>query len=390
MHRKRSPSSQLEIRASGVQFLAAFTSLLGAFCVGATLSWTSPAISSMQNERVVESEMSLILKNSNASEAETMFLSSDSTELISWMISIVCIGALVGSFVTGSACEWLGHRHFLSLSGLLCAIGWLCVSLAINTAMVLVGRFITGFAIGCLSSSVNVYVVEICTMKCRGFLGCSFQGFITLGTLFISVCGMFVDWRLLSQLCIVPALLLSVLILFFPESPFWLVKKGREEEAMRSLRRLRANEDCTMELNLIVEQIRHAHQPAGDSESLDEEAMATCDSVDSLRSGGGGTNRIIVDSIVNISKAIDRFNSDRSDVRSSSESEDEDRESPSPSSFVRHLNQAHVWKPLLFGLIVMSYQQLSGVHALFASLQEVLDSAQFDLLNEHQAAIVGV
>ena len=365
-----------------MQFLAAFTALLGAFCMGLTLTWTSPAISSMQNEQVVDSEMSLISKYSNANahnETTTRFLDKDNTELISWIISIINIGGLVGSFFAGNICEWLGHRVFLCLSGLLCALGWLCVSLAINTNMVLVGRFVTGLAIGCLSSSVNVYIVEISTMKYRGFLGCNFQVFIVLGILSISVAGVFVEWRLLSQLCIIPAVLLSILIFFFPESPFWLVKKGREEEALQSLKRLRTNEDCEMELNLIIEQVHHANRPT-DSESLNEEAVST---EGSLRSGESAPNRYIVDSV------IDDRNAEETRSVDSAEKSENEVIPISKSSFLKDIKRAHVWKPLLFGLIIMVFQQLSGSNSLLGQLQDILNSSKINKLNEQQAAIIG-
>ena len=142
----------------------------------------------------------------------------------------------MGSFFAGKICDLIGHRYFIFSSSLLNLIGWLCISYAIDPRMVLIGRFITGVADGFLSSAIPVYVIEIATMKCRGFLGCSFQGFITLGTLFISVCGMFVEWRLLALLCTVPAAILSVTILIFPESPYWLIKKNRHEDAMNALK----------------------------------------------------------------------------------------------------------------------------------------------------------
>ena len=383
---ERGQSDQQESKASWTLFLAAFTALLGGLSMGTVLSWTSPAISSMQKEPVVASEISLIMSGSSPIQSDpNFFLGKDSTELISWIISIINIGGLIGSFIAGNICDWMGHRWFLFFSGLLSAGGWLFISLAINTNMVLVGRFITGFAIGCLSSSVNVYISEISTMKHRGWLGCCFSVFIVFGILGDSVAGLFVNWRMLSELCVIPPMLLSILILFFPESPHWLVKKDREHDALKSLKRLRANEDCTTELNLIVEQIRNARQATGDEDSLDTIIKSGVDSEGSLRSGGGGSNRIIVDSLVDMNRTNDNLSED-SAIKTE---EDALKPEESKSSFLKDLKLPHVWKPLLFGLIIMAIQQLSGSNSLFGQLQDILDSSKIKQINQQQAAIIG-
>lgn len=135
--------SQIESRASCLQFLAAFTALLGAFCMGTVLSYTSPAILSMQNETVfVNSEINI------TNQTETKFLDQSNTQLISWIISIICLGGLVGSFFAGLICDLIGHRYFICISSLLCAIGWLLVAFATNAIMVIIGRFVTGIAVG--------------------------------------------------------------------------------------------------------------------------------------------------------------------------------------------------------------------------------------------------
>ena len=108
-----------------------------------------------------------------------------------------------------------------------------------------------------------------------------------------------------------------------------------------------------------------------------------------LRTGGGSV-KIINESIVNINKIIDNFSADGTD---SSEREQTNKSANgrtnASSSFFRDLRLPHIYKPLMFGLIIMFYQQMSGANGLFGSLQLILNSAKLNQLNEQQAAFLG-
>lgn len=149
---------------------------------------------------------------------------------------------------------------------------------------------------------------------------------ITLGILFTSTCGAWMEWRFLAFLCALPTLLMAVLIVLMPESPQWLLRQGRTNEARQSLSSLRArHSDITGELQLLME-----HQQS-----------VSCDSA-----------------------AV-----------------------PASSSFLRDLKYPVVWKPLVLGVLLMSFQQLSGANGLIGCLESVIRQTG-DSLDARVAAIL--
>ena len=117
---------------------------------------------------------------------------------------------------------------------------------AVDYAMLVVARFIGGVGIGMLSMVAPLYISEISPPEIRGALlvleelsivsGIVIAFWITYGTQYIM--GEW-SWRLPFLLQMVPGLVLGVGILFLPFSPRWLVSKGRDFEAGRSLSKLR-------------------------------------------------------------------------------------------------------------------------------------------------------
>lgn len=96
-----SSKNHLMNNASYLQYLSAFTALLGGLCMGSVLSYTSPAIPSMINE----SNSTL---NTTNDEHNHFYLDDKDSQLISWIISTISIGGLVGSIFAGTICELIG------------------------------------------------------------------------------------------------------------------------------------------------------------------------------------------------------------------------------------------------------------------------------------------
>lgn len=145
-------------------------------------------------------------------------------------------------------------------------LGFGCIWLAPNFAMIIIGRLLAGLSCGLISGTAPTYVVEISTESIRGMLGAGFQvrhdyrlsllrlqeliGLIfqlcvTIGILFSFVFGAIISWKWLSFICIFPALAMSVLMLLMPETPIWLMTKAKGDhstgsEAEKALKKLRA------------------------------------------------------------------------------------------------------------------------------------------------------
>ncbi|KIY44039.1 MFS general substrate transporter, partial [Fistulina hepatica ATCC 64428] len=114
-----------------------------------------------------------------------------------------------------------------------------------NLACLLIGRIVSGFAIGILSMTVPLYNTEISPPKVRGFMVGLTQQLIGIGIIVANWVGygcQFINsdaqWRLPLSLQLVPAFLLLIGIQFFPHSPRWLLECGRDDEAHQVVLRL--------------------------------------------------------------------------------------------------------------------------------------------------------
>uniref|UniRef100_A0A6E8W0L2 MFS domain-containing protein n=1 Tax=Anopheles coluzzii TaxID=1518534 RepID=A0A6E8W0L2_ANOCL len=155
----------------------------------------------------------------------------------SWIASIIVIMVPIGSLVAGVMMEFLGRLNTIKLAAVPCVAGWVAIALANNFTWIMVGRVLTGFACALGTSPAIVYITEVARPDMRGSLISSGPTLASLGMVIAYAKGAFMDWRLVSWICIIYTIVPVLLIqLFVPESPVWLVSKGRIEDAARSLR----------------------------------------------------------------------------------------------------------------------------------------------------------
>uniref|UniRef100_A0A915PWW8 Major facilitator superfamily (MFS) profile domain-containing protein n=1 Tax=Setaria digitata TaxID=48799 RepID=A0A915PWW8_9BILA len=149
--------------------------------------------------------------------------------------------ATVASLLAAPISDQFGRKKVI-LSAIICdAIGALLCSLSINKKMLIIGRLIIGFALGFGSSVVPVYISEISSPDCRGFLLTSFQMFITFGFASANIVAgglwyiepVFIGWRLMLSFTVGPALIQCVIFSFMPESPRWLCANDQHDEGIR-------------------------------------------------------------------------------------------------------------------------------------------------------------
>jgi MFS transporter, SP family, galactose:H+ symporter len=172
----------------------------------------------------------------------------------SMVVGAVLFGAMFGPFISGFLTDKLGRKKINIIASLVFVVGSILAAIAPDTNSLIAGRLLLGLAIGIVAATVPLYLAELSPKDKRGRMVTFFQLAITLGILLSYVVGyIFGDaenaWRLMFWAGFVPAIILFVGMLLVPESPRWLLTKGRNEEALKVLNQLRTSDEAVAEYN---------------------------------------------------------------------------------------------------------------------------------------------
>jgi len=118
--------------------------------------------------------------------------------------------------------------------------------------MLIGARIINGFACGVANAIVPMYLSEISPQKSRGLFASLYQLSFTIGILTAYLVGFMFSssgsWRTMFLMGAVPAVILILLYKFLPESPRWLMLKGREEEAVKIFSKIEKSEEIEKQI----------------------------------------------------------------------------------------------------------------------------------------------
>lgn len=194
---------------------------------------------------------------------------SASAATLGLTVSSALLGAAIGAVLAGKLADQFGRLKVMWVAAALFVISAIGATVANALALLAIFRVIGGVGIGTASVIAPAYIAEIAPARLRGRLGSMQQLAIVLGIfvalladyLFATAAGgeqkVFAlgmgAWRWMFLAMTVPALLYGGLALTIPESPRYLVARGREQEAAQVLRRVLGNID----LGEKIEQIRH-------------------------------------------------------------------------------------------------------------------------------------
>ncbi|XP_050730453.1 solute carrier family 2, facilitated glucose transporter member 6-like [Eriocheir sinensis] len=171
-------------------------------------------------------------------------------------VSIVNAGVMVGSLVTGQLLAPLGGRVVIIIGLPLGVIAWIGLVFSYQLWVLMLCRLLMGFTFALVKPSTVMYIVEVADERIRGRLvgvlciarEIGFSSSYFMGSLKLT-------WRQLSLLygCfLIPPI---IALFFIPDSPRWLVARGRVTEACKSLKFFRGcHYDVEVELEGIVSQ----------------------------------------------------------------------------------------------------------------------------------------
>lgn len=186
------------------------------------------------------------------------------TTVWSVAVSIFSVGGMIGSLCVGALVNKLGRRKSMLLSNILAVIGGGLMGLSnmcTSHEMMILGRLVIGVFCGLCTGLTPMYVGEIAPTALRGAFGTLHQLGVVIGILVAQIFGLEsllgsqALWPLLLALTTLPAVLQSVLLIFCPESPrYLLINLNKEEEARQVLTRLRGHSDVEDDIREMKEE----------------------------------------------------------------------------------------------------------------------------------------
>lgn len=181
---------------------------------------------------------------------------ADGSFLRGFYVSAAILGSILGALCGGTVSERIGRRKSMMFAAVLFLVSSVWCAVCSGFTELIVARIFGGFGIGLASVVCPCYISELAVAKYRGTLVALYQFAITFGILVAygvnylleihadktiadpSLWQIVMDtevWRGMLGMCALPALVFVVILCIVPESPRWLVVRGREKAAAKVL-----------------------------------------------------------------------------------------------------------------------------------------------------------
>jgi major inositol transporter-like SP family MFS transporter len=184
------------------------------------------------------------------------------------VISSLIFAAAVGALIGGPLSDAWGRRKTIILLAVLFFVGTLFVVFSPGFGVLVVGRILLGLAVGGASTVVPVYLAELAPYEIRGSITGRNELAIVIGQLAAFVVNAIIGtvwghidgvWRIMFAVCALPAIALFFGMLRMPESPRWLVEKGRDDEALVVLKTVRSEDRAIAEWEQVERVVEEEH-----------------------------------------------------------------------------------------------------------------------------------
>jgi SP family arabinose:H+ symporter-like MFS transporter len=192
---------------------------------------------------------------------------------IGWAAGCALVGCLLGSAAAGSVADKFGLKISLNSCALCFALSSIIVWISPTFGVYIGGRILGGIGIGAASIVAPMYIAEIAPRAVRGRLVVLYQLGIVIGILSAVFVNLLIErsggevwnvtygWRRMFLAGIIPALLFAVTILLADESPRWLMKVGREQQAQKVLAAINGPQTAISQVASIRQSLNQ--EPAG-------------------------------------------------------------------------------------------------------------------------------
>jgi MFS transporter, SP family, solute carrier family 2 (myo-inositol transporter), member 13 len=190
---------------------------------------------------------------------------------LSIIVAAVLLGSVISTLFAGLIADWIGRKPLMMLSGAIFVLSIPVIALSHGYAPLFLGRLLQGVSGGLVGIVVPLYLAECLSAQDRGKGTGAFQWLLTLGIFLAAVIGIYYSyrvaglassssattlleikdqaWRRIFWMSMPPGILFLAGSLFVAESPRWLFKRGRKEQALQALLRSRSSEQAALELH---------------------------------------------------------------------------------------------------------------------------------------------
>ena len=185
---------------------------------------------------------------------------------LGWTVSSLLFGCIAGVFLAGKAGDHYGRKKVLMAAALLFFISAVGSASSHSLSFFLFSRILGGIAVGVASILSPMYIAELAPAKYRGTLVSLNQLAIVIGILVAFFSNyLLVDtgennWRWMLLVMAAPAILLFFSLFLVPESPRWLVARGRNNDALQVLVKTSGKEFASAELKEIEDTLKNQEE----------------------------------------------------------------------------------------------------------------------------------
>lgn len=195
-------------------------------------------------------------------------------DMTGWAASSLLIGCMFGALLGGPLSDRFGRKPMLFLCAFIFALSGLGSAVASDLTLYSWSRLFGGLGIGAVSVLSPLYIAEVAPERSRGRLVSLYQLAIVVGILVSFFVNMLIQrhgatlpavqgepwnvaqgWRWMLGILIAPSVVFGLMLLALPESPRWLMKKGRRAEAEKTLVRVGGAVAAAKEMAQIAESL---------------------------------------------------------------------------------------------------------------------------------------
>ncbi|CCD22593.1 Cin10p NDAI_0A04360 [Naumovozyma dairenensis CBS 421] len=271
--------------------------------------------------------------------------------------SITSIGSFLGSIIAFPLADRCGRRITLAICCMVFIISGIWMALSRSLLFLVVGRLIVGIAVGVAAQCTPIYLSEISPANVRGFMLTLNSVAITGGQL-LSYMFAFVlrdlsqSWRYLFGISAIPAIMFISLLDFIPESPRWLVTRGKFPEAHSALKMIYPGasvHQINLKLRrLIIDLGKLNHYNDIDEPLLQQSRSFLMNLNSSILSQANSIEVPVINNLVQPSNSYSSLPNQRSSLKRK-----------------RHVHkmEARTKRALMVGCTLMFFQQVTGFNA---------------------------